>query len=118
MGNRTLILLTALLPSLMGPSVARAENSKYPPLADYLMPRAAEVALARSAAPLHISGTGNDQGVDRVGVRGGSRRRQRFCLHGHARVDRADLTPAPLRELVYDAAVRAPICFDPWRRAP
>src|SRR5262245_57621702 len=55
MRNRVLMLLTALLHSLIIPSIARAENSKYPPLADYLMARDAEVALARSAAPLHIS---------------------------------------------------------------
>src|SRR6266511_4157557 len=32
-----------------------AQTSKYPPLSDYLMPRDAEVALAKSAAPANIS---------------------------------------------------------------
>jgi peroxiredoxin Q/BCP len=37
-------------------STALAQNSKYPPLKEYLMTREAEIALARSAAPESVSG--------------------------------------------------------------
>jgi hypothetical protein len=49
------ILLLSLLASL-GAAGSWAGDPKYPPLAEYMMPRDAEVALARSAAP--ASGTG------------------------------------------------------------
>jgi hypothetical protein len=34
-------------------------------------------------------------------------------VHGHAWVVRPDVHPAQFRDLVYDAKVRAPICFNP-----
>src|SRR5258707_13376193 len=43
-----MMLITAVL---AGPAAAQ-----YPPLSEYLMPRDAEIALARSAAPANISG--------------------------------------------------------------
>jgi hypothetical protein len=45
----------ALLAAAAGPSVAKAQTPKYPPLDEYLMPRDAEVGLARSAAPASVS---------------------------------------------------------------
>ena len=33
-----------------------AQEAKYPPLSEYLMPQDAEIALAKSAAPDNISG--------------------------------------------------------------
>jgi hypothetical protein len=113
MRNRTLILLTAVLPSLIGPSVVWAENSKYPPLGEYLMPRDAEVALARSAAPLHISERATIKVLTASGyevVREGDNGFVCMVMRGWTA---PTYTPVALRELVYDAAVRAPICFDP-----
>ena len=41
---------------LLAPAAADAQGKKYPPLSEYLMEEAAEIALARSAAPDNVSG--------------------------------------------------------------
>ena len=90
-----------------------AQEGKYPPLSEYLMPHDAEEALARSAAPANISGratikvlTQSGYVVDRKGDNG------YVCMvmRGFAA---PTYTPPQLRDLVYDSALRAPICFDP-----
>jgi hypothetical protein len=51
-------LLQAAFPSLNGYAQAQTAKARYPamaPLAEYLMPESAEIALARSAAPASIS---------------------------------------------------------------
>jgi len=109
---RRLTVLTLFL-LCGGDPASFARSGKYPPLADYLMPRDAEVALARSAAPANVSGratikvlTQSGYTVDRKGNNGF------VCmvLRGWAA---PTYTPEPFRDLVYDATVRAPICFDP-----
>src|SRR5262245_65776610 len=99
MRNRTPILLTALLALLIGPSIGWAEDSKYPPLADYLMPRDAEVALARSAAPLHISERATIKVLTASGydvVREGDNGFVCIVMRGWTA---PTYTPVPLREL-------------------
>jgi hypothetical protein len=90
-----------------------AQSGTYPPLADYLMSRDAEVALARSAAPANISNratikvlTQSGYAVDRQGENG-------FVCMVMRGWSAPTYTPAQFRDLVYDATVRAPICFDP-----
>jgi hypothetical protein len=94
-------------------SAASAQDAKYPPLANYLMSRDAEEALARSAAPSNISGratikvlTQSGYVVDRKGDNG------YVCMvmRGFAA---PTYTPTQLLDLVYDSALHAPICFDP-----
>jgi len=94
-------------------TAASAQDAKYPPLANYLMSHDAEEALARSAAPANISGratikvlTQSGYVVDRKGDNG------YVCMvmRGFAA---PTYTPAQLLDLVYDSALRAPICFDP-----
>ena len=94
-------------------SAMSAQDSKYPPLAIYLMSHDAEEALARSAAPANISRratikvlTQSGYVVDRKGDNG------YVCMvmRGFAA---PTYTPTQLLALVYDSAVRAPICFDP-----
>jgi hypothetical protein len=94
-------------------SAAHAQSGKYPPLADYLMARDAEVALARSAAPANISSratikvlTQSGYTVDRNGDNG-------FVCMVMRGWSAPTYTPDQFRDLVYDATVRAPICFDP-----
>src|SRR5262245_28124627 len=48
-------LRIGLLGVLSLSSVASAQTKTYPPLSEYLMPRDAEIVLARSAAPDSIS---------------------------------------------------------------
>jgi hypothetical protein len=84
-----------------------AQSPKYPPLSEYMMPRDAEIALAKSAAPDNISGRApsgfqavhnGDNGFVCMVMRGWSA---------------PTYTPAQFRDLVYDAKVTAPICFNP-----
>ena len=102
------IILIIAVAALAGPAVAQ-----YPPLSEYQMPRDAEIALAKSAAPANISDratikvlAANGYQVAREGDNGF------VCLvmRGWAA---PTYTPAQFRNLVYDARVRAPICFDP-----
>ena len=53
--TRRLTFALATLMAIGDAGVVRAQGGKYPPLADYLMPRDAEIALARSAAPASVS---------------------------------------------------------------
>jgi hypothetical protein len=85
----------------------------YPPLSDYLMPRDAEIALARSAAPATVTeratikvltATGYDIAVT------GDNGFVCLVLRGWSA---PTFTPAQFRSLVYDAKVRGPICYNP-----
>src|SRR5215813_8909126 len=106
-------LLAMSIIGTIGVSAVYAQGSKYPPLADYLMARDAEVALARSAAPANISNratikvlTRSGYAVDRKGDNG-------FVCMVMRGWSAPTYTPEQFRDLVYDPTVRAPICFDP-----
>jgi hypothetical protein len=107
--KRTTFALLALLTSV-NPITARAQG-KYPPLGDYLMPRDAEIALARTAAPASIS--------DRATIKILTKSGYEAALQGDNGVvcmvmrgfSAPTYTPVPFRDLVYDPTVHAPICF-------
>jgi hypothetical protein len=110
---RSLTILTIYAFGSVGIPAAYAQSGTYPPLADYLMSRDAEVALARSAAPANISSratikvlTQSGYAIDRQGDNG-------FVCMVMRGWSAPTYTPAQFRDLVYDATVRAPICFDP-----
>ena len=87
--------------------------SKYAPLSEYMMPREAEIALARSAAPPDISGRATIKVLTTSGfqpVRDGDNGFVCLVMRGWAA---PTFTPAAQRDSVYDATLRAPICFDP-----
>jgi hypothetical protein len=92
---------------------ARAQAPKYPVIEQYLMPQADEIALAKTAAPASIS----DRATIKVLTRAGFEVAQQGDNGSVCMVMRGfsapTYTPAPFRNLVYDAAVRAPICFTP-----
>lgn len=108
--------LTVLLAALFLSATAQAQAQKprrYPPLREYLMPREAELALARSAAPTNITDHATfkvltDRGYETVheGDNGF------VCL-----VERGfaapTFTPPPFRDFVYFSSLRAPICMNP-----
>jgi len=55
-----LINLSCAVPAMIlalvaSASVVEAQSQKYPPLSEYMMPQAAEISLARSAAPERIT---------------------------------------------------------------
>ena len=88
-------------------------RSTYPPLGEYMMPRDAEIALAQSAAPPNISGRATIKVLTTSGfqmVREGDNGFICLVMRGWAA---PTFTPAMQRDFVYDATLRAPICFDP-----
>jgi hypothetical protein len=100
-----------LVALLAGSAAAWAQS--YPPLAEYMMDQPAELALARSAAPDNISGRATIKILTGAGYTVVARSDNGFVcmvLRGWAA---PTFSPAPLRNLVYDAKLRAPICFDP-----
>ncbi|HKH92549.1 MAG TPA: hypothetical protein VKA54_12135 [Gemmatimonadaceae bacterium] len=109
MRTRLLALLTAL--TTLTSNIAGAQASKYPPIERYLMPRDAEIALARTAAPANISDRATIKILTRAGftvARQGENGNVCMVMRGFSA---PTYTPAPFRDLVYDPTVRAPICF-------
>jgi len=114
--RREILIRRAVATALMLAAVstaAPAATRQYPPLREYLMARDAEIALARSAAPDAVSAHATvevltDHGYE-VAVAGDN---GFVCLVMRG-WSAPTFTPAPFRDFVYDAALRAPICFDP-----
>jgi hypothetical protein len=104
------LVMFSLLASLDVVAV-RAQGSKYPPLSEYLMPRDAEIALARSAAPASISDRATIKILTKSGyevVTQGDNGAVCMVMRGFSA---PSYTPAQFRDLVYDPKVHAPICF-------
>src|SRR6266699_1122609 len=90
-----------------------AQGPKYPPLSDYMMAQEAEVALARSAAPENVSAHATVKILTTSGYKVAAQGDNGFVcivMRGWAA---PTFTPAPFRDLVYYAKLRAPICFNP-----
>lgn len=102
----SIILIFAAAPAAL-------EGSTYPPLAAYMMAPEAEIALARSAAPENVSARATVKILSKTGYRVAAEGDNGFVcmvLRGWAA---PSFTPTRERQLVYDAQLRAPICFDP-----
>ena len=104
-----LVRLTLLVS--MWTAAAQAQTLKYPPIEQYLMPQPDEIALAKTAAPANIS----ERATIKVLTRSGFEIAQQGDNGSACMVMRGfsapTYTPAQFRNLVYDATVRAPICF-------
>jgi hypothetical protein len=87
--------------------------SKYPPLNDYLMQPDSEMALAKSAAPTNISGRATIKVLTKSGYEVAHTGDNGFVCMVMRSWAAPTYTPTQFRDLVYDATVRAPICFDP-----
>ena len=88
-----------------------AAQGKYPPVDAYLMPRDAEIALARSAAPPALADRASVKVLTKTGfeiAQEGDNGLVCLVMRGFSA---PTYTPAPLRDIVYDATIRAPICF-------
>jgi hypothetical protein len=108
--TRIMMTLLATVSSLTAVN-ATAQGSTYPPLSEYLMPRDAEVALARSAAPPNISNGATIKVLTKSGfevAHPGDNGNVCMVMRGFSA---PSYTPAQFRNLVYDPTVRAPICF-------
>jgi hypothetical protein len=105
--------LAFVLASLLAVAAAEAESPKYPPLSDYMMEPEAEIDLAQSAAPQTVSARATVKVLTESGYKVAVQGDNGFvCLvmRGWAA---PTYTPAQFRDLVYDAKLRAPICFNP-----
>lgn len=92
-------------------AVASAQSSTYPPVDRYLMPRDAEIALARTAAPANVSDHATIKVLTKTGfvvAQQGDNGNVCLVMRGFSA---PTYTPAQFRDLVYDPMVRAPICF-------
>lgn len=90
---------------------AQGTAPHYPPISEYLMPRDAEIALAKSAAPSNISDHATIKLLTKSGfevAQQGDNGNVCLVMRGFSA---PSFTPAPFRDLVYDPTVHAPICF-------
>jgi hypothetical protein len=113
MRNRTTIVLFVFLAVLFlseGAQKVRAQQSAYPtmaPLEQYLMPRDAEIALARSAAPASIADNATVMVLERQGYETAVQGKNGFLCY----VERswAQVTDDPE---FWNPKMRAPNCFN------
>ena len=87
--------------------------SPYPPLAEYLMPRDAELALARSAAPSAVTDHATFKVLTKTGYEIATTGDNGFVCLVLRGWSAPTFTPAQFRGLVYDSKVRGPICYNP-----
>lgn len=90
-----------------------AQEMKYAPVSEYLMPQDAEIALAKSAAPDNISNKATIKILTASGFRVVHEGENGFVCLVMRGFGAPTFTPTNLRNLVYDSKLRAPICFDP-----
>lgn len=102
-----------LVSFLAGAATAWAQESKYPPLSEYMMAPAAEVALARSAAPENVSGRATVKVLTPAGYKVATEGSNGFVCLVLRGWSAPTYTPAQFLEFVYSAKIRAPICFNP-----
>ena len=110
MKNRRLALAFLLA---SGAATVLAQNPKYPPLSEYMMTPEAEIALAKSAAPESVSAHATVKILTASGYKVAAQGDNGFICLVMRGWSAPTYTPAQFRDLVYDAAVRAPICFNP-----
>jgi hypothetical protein len=110
---RTVRLCCAVAAAMLAAAPLRAQTPSRPPLERYLMPKDAEVALARSAAPASISGRATIRILTASGFQTVAQGDNGFVCMVMRGWSAPTYTPAQFRNLVYDPDVRAPICFDP-----
>jgi hypothetical protein len=93
-------------------AAAEAQSPKYAPLSEYLMEANAEIALARSAAPDHISAPATVKILTPAGFKVAVEGRNGFVCLVLRGWGAPTYNPAQFRDYVYVADLRAPICFD------
>lgn len=108
---RLLAIVPTLLALLGAGTAPAAAQHAYPPVDGYLMPRDAEIALARSAAPPSIADHATVKVLTKTGFEIASRGDNGAVCLVMRGFSGPTYTPAALRDLVYDASIRAPICF-------
>jgi hypothetical protein len=105
-----LFIFTGNCPLAQAP---KAQAPKYPPLSEYIMPRDAEIALAKSAAPANIGNRATIKVLTTSGFQVVHEGDNGFVCMVMCGWSAPTYTPAPFRDLVYDTKALAPICFNP-----
>lgn len=115
MTNRgfSLALLAVFFVPAAGAQSSHSQARKYPPIQEYLMPQASEIALAKSAAPATISDHATIKVLTISGFRVVRPGDNGFVCEVMRAFSAPTYSPAQFRDLVYDSSVRAPICFNP-----
>src|SRR5262245_61182818 len=107
----TLRFSAFLIAACLEAAAVAGQAQKYPPIDQYLMPREAEIALAKSAAPASLADHATIKVLTKSGYvvgRGGDNGAVCMVMRGFSA---PTYTPAQFRNLVYDPTVHAPICF-------
>ena len=108
-------LISLLLPAvLFAPQAPKSQARPYPPIGEYLMPQAAEIALAKSAAPANVSDRATIKVLTTAGFKVVHEGDNGFVCVVMRGFSAPTYTPAQFRDLTYDVSVRAPICM--WGR--
>ena len=105
-------MITLALSLLLTGPAAMAQDKKYPPINDYMMEQGAEIALARSAAPDNVSGPATVKVLTPQGFKVAVEGQNGFICLVLRGWGAPTYSPPPLRDYVYVADLRAPICFD------
>ena len=104
------LLVASLSPTTL-PAQSASQTRKYPPIEQYFMPQAEEIALAQSAAPANISGRATIKVLTKSGYEVAQKGDNGFVCMVMRGFMAPTYTPAQFRNLVYDPALRAPMCF-------
>lgn len=110
---RKMTLLYVTLFVGMWVTAVQAQGPTYPAVEQYLMPQADEIALAKTAAPANISHRATIKVLTRSGFEVAQRGENGSVCMVMRGFSAPTYSPVPFRNLVYDATVRAPICFTP-----
>jgi hypothetical protein len=106
-------MMTVLSIAVAAGLAAAAAEPSYPPISAYLMDRAAEMALARSAAPPGVSARATVMVLTASGfvvAEQGDNGSVCLVMRGFSA---PTYTPAEFRGIVRDPKIHAPICFTP-----
>lgn len=111
MKKSTLLYFTLLATITI--AAVQAQTPKYSPIEQYLMPQAAEIALAKTAAPANISERASIKVLTRSGFEVVQQGDNGFVCMVMRGFSAPTYSPSQFRDLVYDPTVLAPICFTP-----
>jgi hypothetical protein len=111
-GGSAAVAQQTRLPAL--PEGAHIDIKKnYPPLSEYMMPRDAEIALARSAGPDHVAARATVKVLTPSGFKVAVEGDNGFVCMTMRGWAAPTYNPVPFRDYIYVGDLRSPICFDP-----
>jgi hypothetical protein len=110
---KKIVLALFLLLIWLGIATVRAQDAKYAPLSEYTMTPDAELALAISAGPENISDHATIKVLTSSGYQVAHQGNNGFVCMVMRGWSAPTYSPAQFRAVVYEASIRAHICFTP-----